>query len=472
MSKPPPGIARFDSAAAMAQALASMLHGRRFSSPSQSPLLDRLMPAINAMPKRQREWAYILGGMSEGIDPHRARNLDIERIAQWLAGLYPQVPYRCAFVGSSNGAMIHLAAALRAPWLPQTFLCPVRAPFSDPDDAQRGFAASRRVVEALLAADERIAVHHMHDPNQDRLMLQGMRYFRLKHRRLPLAFREFLLSSLEHGSTLYVVHCTRDWAVTRTSERSVFQFGATGGATEDEYFNGGERVRAFLAHYGSARTRWDPPAPDTRAPEAEWGFDTALMEDLAALAGPMQWRIVEIRFEEPEALSFVTAMVYRRWYEESAIERRRLVVDSFMLMDPLSTLELHAIPFWLLFGVEPSANALQRFLDTEAPFEEIDMTLFSHGTESVGIAPIARWRALLARARHAGRFAGVDTSRFPRDFATFERYGRALANLRPRLGPPSPLDPSHFESLLREFGAPFGVHCDMLSCSVSTAPEY
>jgi hypothetical protein len=44
----------------MVQALASMLHGRRFASPSQSPVLDRLMPAINALPKRQREWAYIL----------------------------------------------------------------------------------------------------------------------------------------------------------------------------------------------------------------------------------------------------------------------------------------------------------------------------------------------------------------------------------------------------------------------------
>ncbi|MEX3950910.1 hypothetical protein AB4Y40_24520 [Paraburkholderia sp. EG287B] len=467
MNKPPPGIARFDSAAAMAQALASMLHGKRFSSPSQSPLLDRFMPAINALPKRQREWAYIVGGMSEGIDPRRAKSLDVERIAQWLTDLYPQVPRRCAFIGSSNGAMIHLAAALRAPWLPQTFLCPVRAPFSDPDDAQRGFDTSRRIAEALLAADARIAVHHMHDPNQDRLMLHGMRYFRLKFRRLPLAFREFLLGNLERGGTLYVVNCTRDWAVTRTSERSVFQFGATGGATEDEYLHGGERVRAFLAHYGSVRTRWDPPAPDARAPEAEWGFDAALRDDLVELAGPMQWRIVEIRFEEPEALSFATAAVYRRWYQESVIETRRLLVDSFMLMDPLTTLEIHAIPFWLLFGVEPSANALQRFLDSTPAFEDIDMTLFSHGTQSIGLAPIPRWRALLAHAAREGRFAGVDSERYPRDFATFERYGRALAQLKPRLGRPSPLEPAHFEALLAEYGAPFGVQCEAPSRPVS-----
>ncbi|WP_322030285.1 hypothetical protein [Paraburkholderia sp. J76] len=469
MNKPPPGIARFDSAAAMAQALASLLHGRRFSSPSQSALLDRFMPAINALPKRQREWAYILGGMSEGIDPRRAKNLDVERIAQWIADLYPRVPRRCAFVGASNGAMIHLAAALRAPWLPQTFLCPVRAPFSDPDDAQRAFDTGRRIVDALLAADARIAVHHMHDPNQDRLMLHGMRYFRLKHRRLPPAFRGFLLANLERGGTLYVVNCTRDWAVTRTSERSVFQFGAPGGATEDAYLHGGERVRAFLAQYRSARTRWEPPAPDARCPEAEWGFDPALRDDLAELAGPMQWRIVEIRFQDPEALSFATAAVYLRWYEENVIETRRLLVGSFMLIDPLTTLELHAIPFWLLFGVEPSADALQRFLESASAFEYIDMTLFSHGTQSIGLAPIPRWQALLAHAVREGRFAGVDTERFPRDFATFERYGHALARLKPRLGPPSPLEPAHFEALLAECGAPFGVQCETPARPVSAA---
>lgn len=44
MSKPPKGIARFDSAAAMLMALAHALHDKPFDSPSQSPMLDRLLP--------------------------------------------------------------------------------------------------------------------------------------------------------------------------------------------------------------------------------------------------------------------------------------------------------------------------------------------------------------------------------------------------------------------------------------------
>ncbi|WP_197732891.1 hypothetical protein [Paraburkholderia pallida] len=463
MNKPPPGIARFDSAAAMAQALASALRGEPFARPGQSPMLDFLMPAINALPRIPREWAYIVGGMNEGIDPRQARQLDIERIAQWIIGLYPHESFGCAFVGSSNGAMIHLAAAMRAPWLPQTFLCPVRATFSDPDDAQRSFSEGNRVADALLAADERIAVHQMHDPNQDRLMLHAIRYFHLKHRRLPLAFREFLLHTLERGATLYIVHCTRDWAVRLTTERSFYQFGATGGATEDEYQRGGERVRTFLERHHSMRSRWEPPAANLRAPEAEWGFDTALRGDLAALAASMDWRLVEIRFEEPEALSFATAHVYRQWYEDNAIVARRLIVDSFLLMDPLTTLKLHAIPFWLMFCVEPSANALQRFLDYGPEIDEIDLMLFSPGVQSIGLAPIDRWRELLDYAGGAGRFAGVDTARYPRDFATFGRLGQALARLQPRHAIPPTLGPLRFETLLREHGALFNVECETLA---------
>ncbi|MDF2914932.1 MAG: hypothetical protein K0R96_3053, partial [Pantoea agglomerans] len=49
MSKPPRGIARFDSAAAMLLALANALHDRPFASPSQSPTLDRLLPSLNRL---------------------------------------------------------------------------------------------------------------------------------------------------------------------------------------------------------------------------------------------------------------------------------------------------------------------------------------------------------------------------------------------------------------------------------------
>jgi hypothetical protein len=52
----------------------------------------------------------------------------------------------------------------------------------------------------------------------------------------------------------------------------------------------------------------------------------------------------------------------------SLVTRRR-IVDSFLLMDRFTTMRLHALPFRLLFGVERSADALDRFLADEPPFD-------------------------------------------------------------------------------------------------------
>ena len=65
--------------------------------------------------------------------------------------------------------------------------------------------------------------------------------------------------------------------------------------------------------------------------------------------------------------------------------------------------------------------------------------LFSHGVDSVGLAPIERWRTILRRARKRGSFVGVDEQRFPRDFAAFVRYHTDLKKLPARYPMPEPL---------------------------------
>ncbi|HET6158582.1 MAG TPA: hypothetical protein VFE34_09575 [Dongiaceae bacterium] len=456
----PRGIARFDSAAAMVQAIASFLHGRDVASLSGSPMLDKAMPLVNRLPRRAAEWIYSVGGMTEAVDGDRIGGIDFDAIADWITGLFPQRAYPAAFIGSSNGALVHLAAALGVPWLPQTFLCPVRRLWSDPDDAKRAFADGRGVTEALLKALPTMAIHHMHDANQDRLMLKTMSYYRLKHRSLPPAYRDFLVGHLPRGATIYVDECTRIWPVTRTSERSVFQFGAVGGIEAEEYFRDSDRMRAYLARYRASRTRWDPPEPNDVAPEAEWGFEPALLRDLSSLAESCGWRLVRIRFEDPEAFSLMTAAIHRAWYRELGDEPARLVVESFVLLDPYRTLRLRALPLWLLFCVERSARVLSDFLDCQPAFDEIDLMLFSHGTEGVGLAGIDEWRRLLARARRRGRFLGVDEQRFPRDFATFIRFHHALAELGLPFELPPPLSIARFEALVRQCGTALDIAMD------------
>jgi hypothetical protein len=107
-------------------------------------------------------------------------------------------------------------------------------------------------------------------------------------------------------------------------------------------------------------------------------------------------------------------------------------------MDPWWTLRLGAIPFWMKFNTEVSAAALERYLDEVEPYEEIHMMLFAHGVNSVGLTPIERWRALLARAQRRGHFVGVDENAYPADFAVFAGCHPALRQIPGRLPLPAP----------------------------------
>jgi len=154
---------------------------------------------------------------------------------------------------------------------------------------------------ALVGGNAALALHHMHDPVQDRLMIARMAYFRIKFLQLPGPYRAFLANCLAPGGTVVVVDCALRWPTTTVGDRHVFQFGAPGGATEGEFREGGPRVAEFLHRQGSDCDRWLPPAADGDSPEAEWGFAQPLATDVAAAAAVERGLTVErLRLEQPK----------------------------------------------------------------------------------------------------------------------------------------------------------------------------
>jgi hypothetical protein len=448
-------VAGFDSASAMLRALGRYLHGKAFPllgtrPASLLPAMAPLAAAVNALPPGLREAVYIWSGWSEAIPPEQAGAVRAEDISRWVVGEYPPGPYPAAMIGSSNGAAVHLCAALGIPWLPQTFLIPVRRSGVHPDEPQADLEATRAPARALLAANPELQLHHMHDANQDRLMIQRMTYFRVKRLRLGATYERFLERTLPAGATLFVLECQLTWPTTRVAERHFFQHGALGGVTPEEYKRGSARVADYLRRYGSHRRRWEYPAADAERPEAEWGFEPALREDIARLARRRGYRVRRIVFEEPEILSALVADLYRWWYRQRRLPANRLLVESFIVMEPRWAVRTGSVPFWMVFNKQPSAERLERYLDSGDPYDEINLMLFSHGVESVGLVPIERWRSILQRARQRGRFIGVDEQAFPRDFATFVRYYTDLKQIPARYPPPAPLALSQLDAFLEE----------------------
>jgi hypothetical protein len=136
--------------------------------------------------------------------------------------------------------------------------------------------------------------------------------------------------------------------------------------------------------------------------EAEWGFAPQLRDDVERIARERGYRLRRLVFDDPEHLSPLVAELYRTRWRARGLPAGRLLVESFVLMAPWFALRSGSVPFWLTFNTEPSAAWLERYLDRAEPYDEIAMMLFAHGAQSIGLAPIERWRRLLARARRHG----------------------------------------------------------------------
>jgi hypothetical protein len=414
-------VTQFDSTTSMMYAVAACMHNKEFKGVGVVPdFLPKSIPMLlNLLPRNVREALYRWGGWL-AAQPKRIPDIRSEDISAWVVSEYPQKAYPGAMIGSSNGAAAHLCVAMGMPWLPQTFLVTVRR-HVHPDDLNADVEWGRRQAHTIRRANPDLFVSQMHDPVQDRLMVERMGYFRIKKMKLGSHYEDFL-RKLPAGSPLFLVECRYQWPVTQVDEGHTFQIGGLGDIEPEEYVNGSERIREFLKKNGSPHGHWQAPAPTGEYPEAEWGFQSCLGDDAERFAKEAGFRIRRIRFEHPECLSPFVADLYRWWYRRRGHEPKHLIADCFAIMDPWWTLKTGAVPFWMAFNTRNSWRALDKYLKNSPPFEEIYMMLMSNGISGIGQVSIEDWKKLLGRATKTGDFLGVDEDKYPMDFGSFVRY--------------------------------------------------
>jgi hypothetical protein len=348
-------------------------------------------------------------GALQGIPLDQARRINADDIADWVTGQYSGGPFPVIVIGSASGAAVHLAAALRAPYLPQTTLVAVRELGTHPDDPRAAMEALAPTTRLVAERNPEVAVHHMHDPAQDRPMLEGMAYLRLKRRVLGRTSERFLEERLKPGGTILQVECSRTWRTRQVGDRAFFQFGCLGGVSEEEYHDSGARIADYLARERSPRLRWDPPQPGGRTPEAEWGFDPALRPDLERVAERCGYRLRRLLVAEPQELSDFVADLHRWWYRRRGLPAQRLLAQSYVQWDPLWSQRLGAVPFWLRFNMTPDLEELQRYLDRADRYDQVYVNLLRQACRPCGDAPSGGPPAA-ARPAAGGAATGTSSS--------------------------------------------------------------
>jgi hypothetical protein len=449
----PKYIAEFDSGWGMLRALANCLSDKDFPGIGSLPGAKPVELLVGRLDQRLGQRVYAWTGWSETVAPQVLSSVRAEDISQAVVDLYPEDSYDALMIGASNGAALHLCAALRAPWLPHTFLIPVSRPSMDPDHIARDMGWGRERGEIFLKNNSELMLYHMHDPDHDRLMVRRMAYFRVKRRSLGETYRRFLEEKLRPNATIYLIDCRLKWPSTQVGERHFFQLGGAGGVPAEEYLHGSERVTRFLEQQGSRVRQWRAPAVDAERPEAEWGFQPELGEEAIQVARRLGHRVVRIIFEDPQDISPLVADFYRRWYQSRGVESSQVLAESFILLDPFWALRTGSVPFWMLFNGKSSADAAKRYLTNAAPYDYVYVMLLSNGIAPIEGTSIEDWRSVLRLARVRGEFIGVDEERFPYDFASFLRYNAELKNkIASRYDMPEPATVQELEAFVARHG--------------------
>ena len=414
-------VASFDSASVLHAAAAAALEGQPFRNLGSSTLAGLAVRAAGRLPWSVLRGIYTRIGASEGINPRRLGDVDLAGVAASFAERYPKRRYAAILLGASNGALTHLGAAMQVPWLPDTVLVPV-AHVGDTERPDEAMEFGRSVAPALLDRNPDVVLHHMHDQLQDVLMAERMSYFRVKWRRLPEAYANFVDNHLAVDGTVVLVNDRSSWPVTRIGPRHVFQAGGRGGTPPEGYL-----------------ARPHTPTSDDEAAESEWGLDPDFAEEVRAWCSQRGYRYAEISYDGPQAPAAAVATVMRDWYRARGEQTSRLVVPCFILGDPWQTICAAAVPFWLHFAVQPALQALDAYLDNTEPYSDVNVFLFEHGTKSPGIATPEEVAEVISRHGTRAHFDGLDPERFPHDIGTLGRYDRVFAQLPRARKPWSPL---------------------------------
>ena len=489
------GIADFDSASCMLRALGRYLHFRDFPQLGIPTSMAAAMPLINWLPSSLRQTVYSAVGAAEAVADISSA-FDAESVTKQVVAHFPaHRKYPAVAIGSTNGALTHLYAAMGIPWLPQTLLMPVKRPKkASVQHGQVDMTAEmewgRTAAQTLLERNPEIELYHMADPNQDQLMIRRMAYFRLKLIKMTDAYKSYLLDALEANGTIIIVRCGSKWPSTKVADRHYFQSGAVGGIPSKEFLQGSTNVTGFIESQRSPltklgetvmgmerRTDWKAPSPrsSSEVAEAEWGYAEGLTHDIVGFARDHGFQIKYLDYDHPEDASPLVADAYRQRNEQLRRPKDSILVESFVLLEPWLAMRYNLSPFWTVFPVEPSLERLQAYLrmcqGTGKAFRDGFLFLFCSGVDFVGLAGVEQWKRLLDShfasqntekkpAQDRRLLVGTDEKAFPKDFGFPARYQIELARA---VGPeaqyvmPPVLPLAEFEHYVTQNSGHYGV---------------
>ena len=336
------------------------------------------------------------GPIASTVPIDRVDLIDPDAVAKWVVDQYPARPFPAVVLGSPHGAAAHLAAALRAAWLPTSFECTLTAERNG--DLGGVIELGRTVGLRIGRQDDAVEVRQVFDPiRYGDGVLRHLTYH-LGWRRLPEAYRVFLDTWVRSGGIALLIRDNRRWPVLLHDDAVSFQLGAPmAGLTPTTYRDFVLKRAPGLADLVSQELWINRPA--------EQAVPLSLDADLRDWARANDRAVVAIGYEFPAQLSAAVADIHRAWLRSAGKPGDRLVVECGRLLDPYHILRAGLVPYWCEAPTTAALAEAELWLGACEPFATVDLLPEPTGRPWPRLAPFSHWQAL---AKFASRHGAID----------------------------------------------------------------
>jgi hypothetical protein len=345
------------------------------------------------------------------LTPDQAGLIVAESVARYAVQRYPEPQYRAVVIGSPHGAAVHLAAALRVPWLPAGFDVTVRLPEGSPGGTPDLLGTGAELAGPILAANPELLVRQVHEPGAE---YQGAEpdpvTLVLRWRLLPRAYDEFLAGRLAPGGPVLLVRDTGAVPALAGPGRYSFQYGSVPHQHGVPHQPPPDLLVGRMPGPGGGwprtRNRWlTSPTGYAVTP----GFAESLRISSAAGRHPLRL----IRYADGAALSGAVADLYRRWLRRSGKTGDRLVIECGRQLDPWQVLRAGLVPYWLPGPGQHAVREACWWVAGSEPFSQIEVLIEPPGTAAPGLASLAQFEAVTRFATRQGRVDRAAARAYP-----------------------------------------------------------
>jgi hypothetical protein len=433
--KPPKYLEIADSSLVAIRAVAAAIDGRH-CDPFERRWFEQVVGRwLNRLSVRRRKAVLRMLTSTMGVAPRLASTVDEDEILRWALSLYDyerEQAFDAVIVGAPNGGVAHLASLLRAPFLTQHYLLAFRGRYA-PDDSRAQFDDGVEASRRILARNPHMEAVVHYDPLHDRFLITRVNYIRLKLRRLPPAYRDFITKRLRPGGTVVSVECRYPWLqypVECESGKLSFQVGGLGDVPPNEYLDDSERLREYRrAEGGNPDAGWGiPDIEPVESPESEWGSVGNLADEVRDFCASNGYRLVEISFAHPEEFSLLAFRAYRAAMKLAGEQLNTVLFDCFTHIDPRLNLITHVPSVWLPFICRDSFRFAGRVAEELPKACRIWLSLHPSFCDPFDLAPLDDWRALFSGFKSLD-LVGVDPDKYPADLTTYLEFARATKRL-------------------------------------------